>query len=989
MKKALLNLENGKITNINNLILKINGISFQDDDVIVIDVEEEHNIFYTISILKGDYFPTPTINDIFIPNEFSIKYDENLELRLFAKGELIKDRIFVKCKPLIAYKLIGRGLIDYLKKLFNIKEELKIDIFKIESITQDYFDLYSFKELKHKYLKKKLVNLELIKDDFILIDNFYESKLYINFNKITQIKKLSEELLIRFSLKNLVNDKIDAIKIISIEDNYYIVLNSEYKLFKISISKELKKYNIKLCQILIINNFKIILEKESDMNIIELRNNSILFISSQNIYFAHKKITLNFYSVIKINCLDYKKENNLYNQIEIKDQIFPINKNEIFCIIKSFKINNCDQYAIKLKLLSNDAKKKKKYYFILYHGLLNKINSFINYDSENSVFVEYFFYQINKPLNLINKTIKINDKTYYMKNFDIFDTENRQRINILNTPFSVLKFDNNNEINYESLIKEKKNSFQICRIFSEKEGNLLFGVFNIKEIYKKLIYLKENSDFDNYYDFVGNIVSEIEKIDDINSFKKKYENIYNNLMEHKENSYIISNICSLSEYENEITYSQYKTRLGFILCKNIIECKSIEEMKDLIEHFNYVRNKINGKKLTLFQKLRILLFYINKKFIYVDILFYDELNKNSPYVLALNFNKNEINHLNVYSRYFLAYLQFDSFILYNYLYKENSFSLSLELDFVMKYNLLSNYEGFIFISLEKNDYLVYKTKNEKITAIQEENLFGVTTKRIKYITDINESKNKAFSISMENRHEGCHNKVQQKNLENTPYLFCRDCKMRKIISEKNPKKGESGRIIENFLYNNELRISKLKKKNIYDSLLDYNYFIGSNFDDFKKKVVEIDIKDKEEIKKESNEENNKGSKKECNKESNKENNKECKEESNKVIKKENNKDYKEEIRDESIEESSEESDKENNKENNICELYDNNKLNNLEESKEIEIGNTYFLDDVEYLKLDPISKGRHLSDDENYLPKYFIKQKKIEEEERKLRKGKP
>lgn len=95
---------------------------------------------------------------------------------------------------------------------------------------------------------------------------------------------------------------------------------------------------------------------------------------------------------------------------------------------------------------------------------------------------------------------------------------------------------------------------------------------------------------------------------------------------------------------------------------------------------------------------------------------------------------------------------------------------------------------------------------------------------------------------MENRHEGCHNKTQQKNLENTPYLFCRDCKMRKIISEKNPKKGESGRIIESFLYNNELRISKLEKKNIYGSLLDYNYFISSNFDELKKKLLKLIVK---------------------------------------------------------------------------------------------------------------------------------------------------
>ena len=973
MRKTLLNLENGKVSNIANLKLKIKSISLEDDDVIILDVEEDFKIFYTLSVLKGDFFPTPRVNDIFIPKEFYIKYDEKLQLSLFAKGEIIsnKGKIFVNYKSQMNYKLIGNGLIDYLKNILNIQEELKKDIFKIKSQTKDYLYLHSFKESNQFKIEKRHLNLKLIEGDFILIDNFYEFNSNIYFNKITQIKKLNEELLIRFTLSYLAYGFIDVIKIISIEKDCYIVLNSKYKVFKISINEKLYKYNIQLCQILIINNFKI-RKEEANMNVIELRDNSILFISSQNVYFIHKKITLNFYTVIKIDFLDYKKQNNIYSQIKIKDKTFPINKNEIYCIFHSFKINNSDQYAINLQLLSEDAKKNKKYYFILYHGLLNKINAFINYYSKNSVFVEYFFYQIEKPLNLINKVIKIEDKTFNMKNYDTFETQNRQRINVLNIPFSVLKNDINKDIDYESL--NKKNSFQICRIFSYK-NDLLFGLFNIKEIYKKLIYLKENKEFEDYYDVAGNILSELEKYDDLNILKKKYEKIYYEMKNN--NPYLFSNICSLSEYENEITYSQYKTRLGLIVVKYIIECKSVEQMKDLIDNFNNVKIKIDKKQLTLFQKLRIFNFYLNKNFIYVNILFYDELNPNSPYALANNFNKNEINNLNIYSRYFLPYLQFDSFILYNYLYKENSFSLSLELDFVMKYNLLSNYEEFIFITLEKNGYLAYKTKNEKITAIQEDNLFGANKKPlIKYLTDINESKNKAFSISMENRHEGCHNKVQQKNLENTPYLFCRDCKMKKIKSEKNPEKGKSGRIIESFLYDNQLRISELKKNNIYGDLLDYRYFIGPNFDEFKKKVAEIDL---------NNKKNSKGIDIEYN------------EESSLEINIENNKGNIKESREESMEESSEEANKEinkeNNKENDICELYDKNKLNekqklNSEQSQEIEIGNTYFLDDVEYLKLDPISQGRHYFANETYLPKYFIEQQKIEEEERKLRKGK-
>ena len=101
-----------------------------------------------------------------------------------------------------------------------------------------------------------------------------------------------------------------------------------------------------------------------------------------------------------------------------------------------------------------------------------------------------------------------------------------------------------------------------------------------------------------------------------------------------------------------------------------------------------IRIMIEEKNLSYYQKLRIYQLYFSRKFNNtIDIVFFDDLDKiNSPYILANNFNKEEIKNISIYSRFFSAYLQFDSYILYNYIYKENSFSFSLELDFIVKYN---------------------------------------------------------------------------------------------------------------------------------------------------------------------------------------------------------------------------------------------------------------------------------------------------------------
>ena len=892
-----------------------------------------------------------------------------LILRLFAKGTIKKNdkKLFKmneninsicllgieppKCsKNIIPIKLVGNELRDYLKDIFNIKDKLKSDIFLIEGISEKYYHLHLFKESKNYKIIKSETNIDLNKGNFLLIDNYNEAEGNIIFNKFTQVKILNEELLIRFSLKNYAYyDQLIIIKIISIEDGYYLALDHQKNIFKILIKENLKKYDIKLCKILIINDFNIIEDEQSKIKLLQLNENSIIDISSQDIYFA-KRITLNYYSAIKIIFLDFAKNNNLYNNIEINDVKNNITKKEMYFVFSSFKLNNIDQYAITLQLSNDNGIESKIYYFILYHGLLNKINAFINFSSDDMFFIEYFYYHINKKLNNINKSIKINGAIYELNDFDTFQTENRQRINILNVPFTSIQ-DEHFDQNFFSSLQKNQRSFQICQLFSNK-SNLLYGIFNIQEIFEKLVVLKENSDFDSYYDSYGNVENEI---DDFNSFLSKYKKMFNDLK--KNEPYLYKNIESLWNYESQITYSQYKTRLGLIICKYIVETDLIPLAKDLIINFKMIRLKIEEKKLSYFQKLRIYQFYFARNFYGINIVFFDELcTFNSPYVLANNFNKEEIKNINIYSRFFSAYLQFDSFILYNYIYKENSFSFSLELDFVMKNNLLSNYEEFIFTSSEDiDDLFSYETLNGKITVIHEKNLLGKSN--VKFINDNNESKNIAFSISMENRHEkNCLIKIRQKNLGNTPILYCRDCKIKRIVSEKDPKKGKSGRIIESFIYDNQERISKLKTLNKYGSLLDYKYFIGASFDDLKKKVIEIDFQI-----------NEKGDSTQENKDEGEDEN-------------------------EDEDEDEEKEEKNNNEKGNLCEIFDKKKnkskntsgntKNDLnsdsKESKETEVGKTYFIDDVEFIQFDEDNLGKHMNELEG-LPHYFLKMKRVED----------
>ena len=357
------------------------------------------------------------------------------------------------------------------------------------------------------------------------------------------------------------------------------------------------------------------------------------------------------------------------------------------------------------------------------------------------------------------KEININNIKKPIFIYDYFGSSNRIRINILNIPYQ-------NE--YDENIINKGNSLLICETFHKIDESKIFGIFNITEIEFSIPKIFDNEKLDFYYDKFGNFIdylnySNIDYNNIIEEFIRKYENIEVYLKEEINKYY----------YNEKINKSQFKTRIGILLSSFFYSIKKYnryEAWNRIIYIFNSINNFKN--KINLNEFLRLFTFLLNrfkerKNDYYIN--FFSNLEKDSPYLLAKEFNINEIINLNEKSRLFLAYLQMDSYILHNYLLnEEKSYSLSIEPLFIIKYHLKENYEDFFFIEYYNNKELASHYINERITVINESNLFK---KDIHSINNLKEKKNIAFAISMEFRDEK--NSHQKKILEiNLKFHLC-------------------------------------------------------------------------------------------------------------------------------------------------------------------------------------------------------------------------
>ena len=889
------------INNINNIINSENNKIIDLSQFKILEtlknlIKIKHNLYSRIFIIekkKNMNYSLKSINDLQI---YNLNYNDILEYNFTLIINFYNDKKEIKLTDLSFVIHLNEEELFYVLQNNNISN----NIFQFKIIDIDYKGNYL---LCDKYKKLYKIERNIINNNnkieindklckLVLISNFTLIK-----NDDINIIKLNNNSFIYFSSQNIYFSNKLSLNYLSViylnfidfkNNNYYNkieilgnekkIKKSEIYIFVSNIPEKNKDYypiDINLIHESLNNN------KDDSTNIInnEINYNNIIDNNSNNNNVIDNKtnnnnnnisnnnensISNNNNIIINKNNNNLSKNNNNNNNINENNNISNnnyninnISNNNINNISNNYNNNNILNNNINnnynnnnINFNNNNVNNNKSFKFIIYHGLLNRINVFINYTEKNSFFYEFLYYVYNNNFILTNKKIIINKKEISLVIYDNFNSVNRIRFNVLNIPYQK----NCPNIN---LIKNNENSFQICEIFNNNKKSEIFGIFNIKEIENSIMYLEENSYFDDYYDEFANIynilyLNQINSDDDdqINKFINDCKNIYNNSKINKKKAQTIY------LFSEDITFSQFKTRIGFIICYYLNYLVSNCDINDESQYDNYsyliffsinIKKISNNNKLTLNEKIRILFFIFRSKIINnkeYKLFFISKLNSHSPYFLANNFNLKEIENLNENSKLFIAYLQLDSYICKNYKFNlKKSFSFSMELLFILKKHLINNYDDFIFINNDVSKEYAFQSIEENITVINEANLFGGLVHKISEINEINESKNYAMPISMEFRHEkNGHMKKSLKNKnEGSPVLYLKEGKIVENIYKKinGKSKGESGRIIESFIDDDQMKIIELKEVKIFGELLDYKLFVKKDFIELKNKINEI------------------------------------------------------------------------------------------------------------------------------------------------------
>ena len=832
-----------------NFIVKINELNSEKEQILLnVQSIDDKLIYYKgLCTIKGEIFPIPKINDLVTISEVHFKLDGEFNPRFFVKLSKANESNMIFCDDInktLDFTL--NNIENELMNLFNIKNLLKIGIFLVLEDSKGNYILKCF-ENNEKYILSKnfpFFDIFLKKDDIIYIYKYYVNNNDIKLIIFSLVVKLTEEnLIILLESNKELKKSIFFGKIIEINPSHknlheIILLNNEKKIFKKTIDANI---DVKLGQLYLISQYSI--DKiENKIYSISETCKSFVYHTSQDIYFS-TKIKLNNLSVIQFHFLDFNKSkennefNNLYNAIKINEEKVDIVCDEMNVVIEIKKLKNYEYYPISIELIHKSKHEKMNitFNFNLLHGFINKINAFINTSQNIPYLYEYIYYYFDEQIYQAIKIIKIGKISKFISVYDIFDSKNRIRFNILNIPFQ-------NEC--EEKVLKNSNSLMVCEIFSEKNiMPKIVGIFSIEEIRKNILMLESNKVFDKYYDDFGFIYDCLCNFnyDNKGDFIKKCFEQYSLKIKPNE-SLKFQNICC---FEEEITLSQFKTRIGIIVSYYL---NFPNKLTHILKVFTMIYTYRNN--LTLMQFLRVFIYLLKKSPLELGayrLCIISELNEFSPYLVAYKFNIEEIKEIKESCRLFMGYLQLDSYILSNHLLINNkSYSFTIEPLFIVQKHLIQTYEGFFLIEESNNDRFAKSFTDERITIINITKIFEFSNlgdkNDFEEIKDPITLKDHAFSISMELRNEINYNlKKNQKNIDiSLPIYYFDKSDIKKIFYSKNNKIQEgNGRLIEAYIDEDRDVILSLKTDIIYGELLDITLFMQKDFNLLKAKMNEI------------------------------------------------------------------------------------------------------------------------------------------------------
>ena len=776
------------------------------------------------NFIEGEVFPSPKKGDIIRFHEIKIsqKLEDNFNFKIIISEFSEPTNIIIAGQTEIKESLdfSKKNILKELKNLLKLEGDFQSDLFCVKAI-QEKSNLLVLKclspkksERNYKIDKKYLDNISMKEND------------EINWNHLTKIEKLEGDNLFKYLDNNEILENCFYGKIIEIVNSKFIsifFIDKENQLKKLTTNINLNNYPFELFKICFITDCEI-----NEENVI-INEDSRLYLSSQDIYFDQLNINNN--SVIEFFFPDFNEKFNFYDIIEIKLQKLKIKGPILYFVIHTYYSNYLDFFPIKITLISTKYKIIKEFQFILVHGILNKINCFVNFSDNNSFFYEFYYYSFisyNLPSSMY---IEIKNKKYCLNRFDSLDCSKRRRFNILNVP-------KNNK--YSEYKLNESNSFQICQINKINNESFDFGIFDIKKI--ECSYFVENLYFDKYFDTFGGVLDYV-----LNYKDKHYQKLINyckNILESEPT--IIQNknfVLSMLSFETKLTLRQFKTRIGIILCFYLIEYHPSLFLPFFTE-FKELYEKSKRYNLNLWDTLNILYFFTKESLSksYFHVIFIDELKENSPYKLAFDNNIKEIEYLTETSCLFFCYLQIDSFILTNYLQKnKKSFLFSMENLFILKKHLLQQNKKYFVITLAQDNYLAKYDEKFRMTIINENLLFPeFKFNTIKENIDEN-SKDLAVPISSGFRHENNgHSKKNSKNQDkDSPELICKKEGPQEIHDLSLSNIGESGRFIESFI-GDQNEIYDIDFSRHLGETLNFKYYIQEDFKELKKKIKDLE-----------------------------------------------------------------------------------------------------------------------------------------------------
>ena len=796
-------------------------------DLIKLTLEQKNYIYDGLVLIKGLIYPIPKKDDILSVEKIYLKHTQEFELKLYIEGKVIEESQYssIEGKKKIysfeddmIYKtlseLTGINLYDINSTIFRIINIIDNKSANIQSI---YNSNNYIINLNNKQIKEFKLN------DFLWVSCYELNKNKIISNKMTIIRLINEEELISFLDINQNKNTI-LFHVIDINDKDIILINNMQIIYKLDKNNEfIKNHNIGFCRTIIISNYNI----DNDNRIL-LTDKSFLYQLKFESYYIENTIFINSVSILELHFLDYNKENNKFNCISsifFDDKIIT---NEIeYIIFTSLYLKKYEFYPIKLKLYNskNNDINPLTFSIYIYPGFINKINVFLNTNSSNTYFFEYLYYNINDNLEDTIKCVNINGIDYKININYNFGSKNRKRISIMNIPYQKM------EIPETDL---KTNSIQVCELI--KDGiHKIIGIYDILNL--EYDELEKSTDyFDEYYEYFGDIYDIMKSYNFeviIKKIKEKQE-IYNKIK-------LNISILDTNNFNKSLTLSQFKTWFSLIIFK-LLEMKKEKTdtiIEKIIKEFFSISLEIRNINLKYIDIIRIWIYslvdtILNDSDSNHELKFISKIDKRSPYVIAFEFNKQIINSLNEFHPLFQAYLQLDSYKAFNYIHSEVSHTFSLEIDLMIKHQLLSTYDNFFFIKREDSKEYSFIHNPTRITVINELTTLGKNYKESEIIDDPNKCNNYAMPIFIDFLHEkGGHHKYSLKNKGDiSPCIYFRGLRTEIEVSHiysKGLLGGESGRIIENFICKDKNIIDALSKKYIFGELLVIKYFDGKDF----------------------------------------------------------------------------------------------------------------------------------------------------------------